>query len=180
MHGKEVVESAEWNYRLVAICLHIRMHACMHATGGMRAHGIPSGSGGAWEWAPQRPAGLLACPGEEVWVNTVGFLQGRQGALTPRELPPKIGWTFSPSAARRARPVVPRGRWVYEEGSFRDPPREKREKKRKENLVRSPRVSRHLKSVGLSRPPQPGAHDSSCREVGGYIREVFSRCAHPA
>ena len=40
--------------------------------------------------------------------------------------------------------------------------------------ARSPRVSRHPFLVGLSRPLSPGPHDSSCREVGGYIREGLS------
>jgi hypothetical protein len=37
------------------------------------------------------------------------------------------------------------------------------------------RVSRRPVSVGLSRPPRRGAHDSSCREVGGYMGEGHSK-----
>lgn len=65
---------------------------------------------------------------------------------------------------------------------------------RRVHQARSHRVSRHRKLVGLSRLPPAGAHDSSCHEVGGYIRKGLSEsllgkkkkkkknrwCAHPA
>jgi len=55
--------------------------------------------GGPW-WHLQKK--------DEVWLLT-------------RESPRNLGWTFSPPVSRRARVVVPRGRWVYKRGSSETP-----------------------------------------------------------
>lgn len=124
---------------------------------------------------------LPACPGERVSVHR-RFSPGQARRAHPRESPPpSFGWAFSPSAAGRARLVVPRGRWVYGRGSFQGRPGRK-------NWCDSPRVSRRPILAGLSRRPTSGAHEPWCREVGGYIREGLSeirptksfRRAHPA
>jgi len=117
-----------------------------------------------WTFSPPNPCCARAAVPRGRWVyergTSVAPQKKNQVWLLIRESPRNFGWTFSPPVSRRARVVVPRGRWVYKRGSSETP-----------FESGCSRVSRQAKSVGLSRHPSPAAHESSCREVGGYMKE---------
>jgi len=118
-----------------------------------------------WTFSPPSPCYARAAVPRGRWVyerrtSVAPQKTPHQVWLLTRESPRNFGWTFSPPVSRRARVVVPRGRWVYKRGSSETP-----------FESGCSRVSRQAKSVGLSRHPPLAAHESSCREVGGYMKE---------